>query len=55
MIAHSEVKLREHFSSFELLKEFVDVGERILVLNRLLVQWPVVNTETLRAIFLLDK
>ena len=45
MIAHTEVKLGEYLSTFELFEKLVDVGKWVLILYGLLVQWTVVDTE----------
>ena len=55
MITHTEVKLGEDFSTFELLEKLIDVGKWILVLDCLLVQWTVIDAKSVRAILLLDK
>ena len=55
MITHTEIKLGEYLSTFELLKQLVDVGKWVLVLYGLLVQWTVVDTESVRSILLLHK
>ena len=55
MIAHTEVKLGEYLSTFELFEKLIDVGKWILVLYGLLVQWAVVDTKSVCAILLLDK
>ena len=55
MIAHTEIKLGENLSTFELFEKLIDVGKWVLVLYSLLVQWTVVDTKSFRAILLLDK
>ena len=55
MIAHTEVKLGEYLSTFELFEKLIDVGKWVLVLYSLLVQWMVVNTKSVRSILLLHK
>ena len=55
MIAHTEVKLGEYLSTFELFEKLVDVGKWVLVLYGLLVQWMVIVPMSVRAILLLDK
>ena len=55
MIAHTEVKLGEYLSTFELLEKLINVGKWVLVLYGLLIQWAVVDTKSVRAILLLDK
>ena len=55
MITHTEIKLGEYLSTFELFKNLVDVGKWVLVLYGLLVKWMVVDTESVRSILLLHK
>ena len=55
VIAHTEIKLGENLSTFELFKQLVDVGKWVLVVYSLLVQWTVVDTESVRSIHLLHK
>ena len=55
MITHTKVKLGEYFSTFELFEKLIDAGKWVLVLYGLLVQWTVVDTESVRSILLLDK
>ena len=55
MIAHTEVKLGEYLSTFELFKKLIDVGKWVLVLYGLPVQWTVVDTKSVRSILLLDE
>ena len=55
MIAHTEVKLGEYLSTFELFEKLIDVGKWVLVLYGLLVQWTVVDTKLARSILLLDE
>ena len=55
MITHTNVKLGEDFSTFELLEKLIDVGKWILVLDCLLVQWTVIDAKSVRAILLLKK
>ena len=54
MIAHTEVKLGEYLSTFELFEKLIDVGKWVLVLYGLLVQWTVIDTKSVCSI-LLDK
>ena len=55
MIAHTEIKLGEYLSTFELFEKLIDVGKWVLVLYGLLVQWTVVDTKSVRSILLLDE
>ena len=55
MIAHTEIKLGENLSTFELFEKLIDVGKWVLVLYGLLVQWTVVDTNSVRSILLLEK
>ena len=55
MITHTEVKLGEYLSTFELFEKLIDVGKWVLALYGLLVQWPVVYTKSVCSILLLDK
>ena len=55
VIAHTEIKLGEYLSTFELFKQLIDVGKWVLVLYGLLVQWTVVDTKSVRSILLLHK
>ena len=50
MISHTEVKLGEYLSTFELFEKPVHVGKWVLVLYGLLVQWAVVDTKSVHAI-----
>ena len=50
MIAHTEVKLGEYLSTFELFEKLIDVGKWVLVLYGLLVQWTVVDTKSVCSI-----
>lgn len=55
MITHPEIKLREDLSPFQLLKQLINVGKWILVFDRLLIQWTVIDIESFRTILLLDE
>ena len=55
MIAHSEIKLGEYFSTFQLFEQLSYVRKWIFVLDCLLVQWAVIDTQPVRTILLLDK
>ena len=55
MIAHTEIKLGEYLSTFELFEKLIDVGKWVLVLYGLLVQWTVVDTESVCSILVLDE
>ena len=50
-----EVKLGEYLSTFELFKPLIDVGKWVLVLYSLLVQWTVVDTESVLPSFFFTK
>ena len=50
MIAHTEIKLGEYLSTFELLENLIDVGKWVLVLYGLLVQWTVVDAKSVCSI-----
>ena len=55
MITHTEIKLGEYLSTFELFEQLVDVGKWVFVLDGLLVQWTVINTKSVRSILLHKK
>ena len=55
VIPHMEVNLGKHLCTFELLKQFIDVGKWVFILDCLLVQWAVIDAKSFCAIFLLDK
>src|SRR4051812_39345639 len=55
MIPHSEVQFGKDFGTFQLLKQLIYVGQWVLILYCLLVQRTIINTESIRTIFLLDK
>ena len=55
MITHTEIKLGENLSTFELFEKLIDVAKWVLVLYGLLVQWTVVDTKSVRSILLLDE
>ena len=48
-------KLGEYLSTLKLLEKLIDVGKWVLVLNCLLVQWMVVDAESVCPILLMDK
>jgi hypothetical protein len=53
MVARLQINLTEVFSPRELIKEVVDLGNRVPVSNYDFIQSPVINTESLGSIFLL--
>ena len=55
MIAHTEIKLGEYSSTFELFEQLIDVGKWVFVLDGLLVHWTVINTKLVRSSFFFTK
>ena len=43
MIYGSQINLREHFFSLQLIKQVINPQQRVLVLNNHLIQLPVIN------------
>ena len=55
MIAHSEIELGEDLSTFQLFEQLSYVRKWIFVPDCLLVQWMVIDKQSVHAILLLDK
>jgi hypothetical protein len=55
MITRPEVNLREYPSSGKLIKEKVNLGKRVLILDSDLIKGSIVHTHLQRLILLLDE
>ena len=55
MITHTEIKLGEYLSTFELFEQLIGVGKWVFVLVGLLVHWAIINTKSVCSILLLHK
>src|ERR1041384_2910979 len=55
VVPHLQIKLEKHLCSMQLLKQVIDVGQRVLVFDGLLVDATVVLDQPASTIFLLHK
>src|ERR1041384_4005716 len=55
VVPHLQIKLGKHLCSMQLLKQIIDVGQRVLVFDGLLVDVAVVLDQPASTIFLLHK
>jgi hypothetical protein len=55
VVPHSQVQFGENFGACQFIQEFVDDWHREDILDGKLVQSPVIDTESLAAVFLLPQ
>jgi hypothetical protein len=55
MIARSKINLGKDFGTSQLIKENINAGQRIFILNCHRIEWTIVNTHPQTTIFLFHK